>query len=114
MKIPQFLSQYRGFIRYVYSFKCYKFPLTLSVETSSLCNLNCRMCPSRKGSNVEKGNMTFYTFLKIINEFSFKRPQSSLILHKDGEPFMNPNLLSMIEYVKKKNLTLGYIQMVHY
>ena len=35
----------------------------------------------------------------------YKKKPSSILLFKDGEPLMNPNLISMIKKVKENNLT---------
>ncbi len=80
------------------------FPLSVSVEPASFCNLKCPECPTgRNELKAEKGIININTFRKAINELS---PYLfNLILYFQGEPFLNGDIFEMIEYAsKKKNI----------
>ncbi len=79
------------------------FPFSISIEPSSLCNLNCLECPSNKKSTErENGNMQIDKFKTIINQ-TYKHC-IYLILYFQGEPFINSAFFEMIKYARKKNI----------
>lgn len=73
-------------------------PIRLWVESTSICNLKCIMCPNKDMSDAEKGIMKLELFRKIIDEV--KGHCSDLYLHHRGEPFVNPALFDMIRYAR--------------
>lgn len=79
-------------------------PFLLMIEPSSICNLNCPMCPIvlNKTKREKKGHMKFEIFKKIIDEISDNIIAISLWNY--GEPLLNPDLPQMIEYAKKRNI----------
>ncbi|MFA6382302.1 MAG: radical SAM/SPASM domain-containing protein [Candidatus Buchananbacteria bacterium] len=80
----------------------YDFPTHLFIESTSACNLSCKMCPRTEG-NTLIGNMDFEIFKKIIDEAKNYGPRS-FCLHLFGEPLLAPNLIEMIKYIKAANL----------
>ena len=78
-------------------------PFMLMIEPTNECNLNCPLCPT--GSNTltrSKGAMPLEHFIQCIDEVS-----DSLLflsLWNVGEPFMNDDLIEMIQYAKGKNI----------
>ncbi len=79
-------------------------PLTLGIEPTSLCNLNCIFCP--RGHVRRKKNMLSYDeFLKITEKLSPLKPFESISLVKDGEPFLNRHLIDMSLYLKEKGFS---------
>lgn len=77
-------------------------PLTLQIEPTNLCNLNC-ICCSRNKMKREKGFMDFGLFKSLIDNASdigVKRIQ--LYLH--GEPFLHLDIVEMIHYIKLKKI----------
>ncbi|MEA3318077.1 MAG: radical SAM/SPASM domain-containing protein [Bacteroidota bacterium] len=78
-------------------------PFSISIEPSSLCNLNCKECPSNKESNErENGNMTINNYRNIIDKIY--KHCIYLILYFQGEPFINPAFFEMIKYAGKKKI----------
>ena len=53
------------------------FPQHIFIETTSLCNLKCKLCPRTSG-NTLIGNMDFELFKKIIDE-NFKGQEPHII-----------------------------------
>lgn len=79
------------------------YPVHAHIEVTSLCNLNCSMCP-RSGIKRPQGTMSLDNFKRIIDKLAeFKLP-NTLFLHFSGEPLLNPDLAGMISYAKKKGL----------
>ncbi len=77
-------------------------PIRLWIETSTLCNLECIMCPNKNLPADRKSVMDLDLFQKIIDEAEhFAR---DIYLHHRGEPFLNPQLFSMIRYAEEAGL----------
>lgn len=89
-------------------FKVLKFPLCLDIETTTVCNLKCPMCP--RTTAIKKGlpflikHMEFSLFKKIINEGS-KYGLSSIKMMYLGEPLAHPDVTKQIRYAKKMGIT---------
>jgi radical SAM protein with 4Fe4S-binding SPASM domain len=79
-------------------------PTTLQVEPSSLCNLQCDLCPVAEGMGRKTGNMDLELFKKIIDEVGDY--VLLIILWDWGEPFVNPAIYDMIAYAKKYNINV--------
>lgn len=70
------------------------------IEPTNICNLRCRHCTPQSIQS-EKGYMNFGLFKNIVD----KNPQlTSMILTRNGEPFLHPNIFEMIEYARSKNI----------
>jgi len=81
---------------------CNHLPFRLVVETSSVCNLRCPMCPASQPSKFTRGLMKFRTFKKVIDESaSFVR---EIDLSHRGEPLLNGRLPTMIFYAHEKRI----------
>lgn len=78
-------------------------PLTLSIEPTNRCNLKCPECPSGTGELTRPlGFMKFDLFKKIIDEVKNKTFYIQLFFQ--GEPFINKEIFSMINYAKDNNV----------
>lgn len=78
-------------------------PFALSIEPTTACNLGCPECPSGlKQFSRPTGNLKQGTNKKIIDELA---PYLSYInFYFQGEPFINPNFLEMVNYAASKNI----------
>ncbi len=81
----------------------YGYPLSISVEPTTLCNLSCTECPSGQGLLKRPGgNMQIAMYKKIIHELS---PfLSYLNLYFQGEPFLHPEIFRMISLAGKMRI----------
>lgn len=79
----------------------YDFPLHIFLETTSICNLKCKMCP-RTDRNTLLGHMDFELFKKIVNEAN-DYDSRTFCLHLFGEPLLTPNFSQMTKYIKQIN-----------
>lgn len=82
----------------------YGYPITLSVEPTTACNLSCVQCPvGIKTITRPQGAIDFDLFKKITDETA---PYiSAMILYFQGEPFMSRDFFRCAEYASKtKNI----------
>ncbi len=95
-----FLSYKRKEVRLSY------LPARLWVETTSICNLRCVMCPNKNLRKEEKGFMDFVLFRKIIDEareFVF----DINLIHR-GEGLLHPEFPRMAEYAHEAGITTKF------
>lgn len=78
-------------------------PFTVSIEPTTACNLRCPECPSGLRSFTrETGNLKVDFFRKTIDEIY--KELMYLIFYFQGEPYINPKFLDMVEYANKKGI----------
>jgi len=77
------------------------YPLKLSFDPSSICQLRCPLCPTGQGAKGRsKGVMKFEEFKRVADEMA---PYLYEIdLNNWGEPFLNRDLIKMVGYAHKK------------
>lgn len=77
-------------------------PFRLNIETGNICNLRCPLCPTGIGDvSMKKGILSFKLFKHVADQLI--NNIQSINLYSWGEPLLNPGLINMILYVKKKN-----------
>lgn len=75
-------------------------PMSLSVEPTTACNLECPQCPSGLRSfSRPVGNLRFENFVNYTT--SSLKDLSFMTFYFQGEPFINGDLLRMIEFASK-------------
>ena len=79
------------------------FPTHLEVEAASKCQMRCPMCYTTYMKDHFKGIMKMDLYKKIIDEAAANNTYS-IKLSWRGEPLLNPNLVEMIKYAKKKGI----------
>lgn len=81
-------------------------PVSISVELTSHCNLNCPECPTGSGSlKRERGFMEFSLFEKLIDEM---QPWLlNINLYFQGEPMLHPGFFSFTEKCRPLRSTLS-------
>lgn len=73
------------------------YPMTVSIEPTTACNLRCPECPSGlRAFTRDTGNLKQNFFRKIIDEMH--KELIYLIFYFQGEPYINPNFLDMVKY----------------
>jgi radical SAM protein with 4Fe4S-binding SPASM domain len=78
-------------------------PPTVQIEPTNICNLKCRLCPTgTKDMKRDKGFMSIRTFHKILDEIG--DILIAVILYGWGEPFLNKDLVKMIELCSARNI----------
>mgnify|MGYP001572631586 CR=1 FL=1 len=79
----------------------YEFPRLIFVESTSICNLKCKMCP-RNSNPIKLGSMETGLFNKIVDEAK-NYGKRSFCLHLFGEPLADNTIIDKIKYIKKSN-----------
>ena len=79
------------------------FPLHVDFEASFRCNLNCPMCFRPHMDQKNYGDMDFGLFQKGIDE-CVQNDLYSIRLSWRGESTLNPKIIEMVEYAKKKGI----------
>jgi len=77
-------------------------PYKIDLEPTTKCNLNCIFCQVPGWSRSRLPDLTFDNFKKVIDKFPLLK---SIKLQGMGEPFLNPELLSMIDFCNKKGIS---------
>ena len=84
----------------------FAYPVSISIEPTSVCNLKCPECPTGIDELTRyKGHIKFELYKKILDELS---PYLlNLILYFQGEPYLNKEIFKLIEYsaIQKKVFT---------
>jgi len=76
-----------------------QYPLTLQIEPTRRCNLNCKIC-MRQNLNDKDSTLSLDDFKKILKSGNFQY----VGLHGWGEPLLNPHLFQMIEYAESQGI----------
>lgn len=84
---------------------------TVFLETTNACNLNCIMCPTQRpmAKKFKKdGFMDAVLFRRLVDEVASEDPWINVLLHKDGEPLLHPEIVDFISYAscRLRNVTL--------
>ncbi len=78
-------------------------PLTLSFEPTTACNLRCPECPSGlRAFSRPTGNLKADFFRQTIDQLQNRLIW--LIFYFQGEPYINPDFLEMVQYAREKKL----------
>jgi radical SAM protein with 4Fe4S-binding SPASM domain len=108
------VKRFRYYLRLPQVFSSYKrkkvhlsyLPVRLWVETTSICNLRCIMCPNKDLKKEEKGFMEFNLFQKIIDEarpFVF----DVNLIHR-GEGLLHHDFSRLVRYAHEAGITTKF------
>ena len=88
-------------------------PISISIEPTTTCNLGCPECPSGlRQFTRDTGNLKSDFFRQIIDELA--PTLTYLTFYFQGEPYINPKFLDMVEYANKKNIYTATSTNGHY
>lgn len=89
------------------------FPLSISIEPTTSCNLRCPECPSGLRSfSRPTGMMQQDTYQKSID--ALHEHLMYLILYFQGEPYLNPDFMDAIRYAHTKKIYTSTSTNGHY
>lgn len=78
-------------------------PMTVSIEPTTACNLRCPECPSGlRAFTRPTGNLKEDFFRKVVDELH--QDLLYLIFYFQGEPYINPKFLDMVQYAHEKKI----------
>jgi radical SAM protein with 4Fe4S-binding SPASM domain len=79
------------------------YPMALSIEPTTACNLGCPECPSGlKQFTRPTGNLKITTSQRIIDEL--KNEVAYINFYFQGEPFINKNIFEAIRYATDRKI----------
>lgn len=88
-------------------------PVSVSVEPTTSCNLRCPECPSGLRSfSRPTGMLDEKIFMEITDQLH--KDLLYLIFYFQGEPFLNPKFIQMIEYAVSKKIYTATSTNAHY
>jgi radical SAM protein with 4Fe4S-binding SPASM domain len=94
-------------IFFIFSFRFFKIskgffkPIFIKIETTDCCNLKCQYC--HDGSVYRHNKFLNFEFYKNIVD-TYKKTLLEVSLYDQGEPLIDPNICSYIEYANKNNI----------
>jgi MoaA/NifB/PqqE/SkfB family radical SAM enzyme len=82
------------------------FPMAVSVEPTTACNLQCPECPTGKGAlQRPSGKLSLEQFGVFLQKLP--REVSWLTFYFQGEPFMNRDFFEMVKLAKKRRIVVS-------
>ncbi len=88
-------------------------PLSISIEPTTSCNLRCPECPSGKREFTRPTGMLSQAFFKEMIDSVHKRV-TYLTFYFQGEPYLNPDFLTMVSYASQKKMYCSTSTNAHY
>ncbi len=89
------------------------YPVSISFEPTTSCNLRCPECPSGlRAFTRPTGMLENDFFRKTIDEIH--RELIYLIFYFQGEPYLNPDFLNMVRYAHDKKIYTATSTNAHY
>ena len=89
------------------------YPVSISFEPTTSCNLRCPECPSGLRSFTRPTGMLENNFFKrTIDQISGELLY--LIFYFQGEPYLNPDFLKMVSYASSKGIYTATSTNAHY
>src|SRR5690349_5492845 len=89
------------------------YPLSISFEPTTSCNLRCPECPSGlRAFTRPTGMLNDNFFTQTIDQLS--KELFYLVFYFQGEPYLNPDFLKMVKYASSKKLYTATSTNAHY
>jgi len=89
------------------------FPVSVSFEPTTSCNLRCPECPSGlRAFTRPTGMMENKLFRDMVDQLS--KDLLYLIFYFQGEPYLNPDFLDMVKYAAQKKIYTATSTNAHY
>ncbi|MEN9598366.1 MAG: hypothetical protein RL596_677 [Bacteroidota bacterium] len=89
------------------------YPVSISFEPTTSCNLRCPECPSGLREFTRPTGMLQKDFFKETIDDIYKE-LLYLIFYFQGEPYLNPNFLEMVAYAHQKGIYTATSTNAHY
>jgi radical SAM protein with 4Fe4S-binding SPASM domain len=89
------------------------YPISISFEPTTSCNLRCPECPSGLRAFTRPTGMLEESFFKQTIDELYKE-LLYLIFYFQGEPYLNPDFLPMVQYAHQKGIYTATSTNAHY
>jgi radical SAM protein with 4Fe4S-binding SPASM domain len=88
-------------------------PISISFEPTTSCNLRCPECPSGlRAFSRPTGMLRKDFFTETIDQLA--KDLTYLVFYFQGEPFLNPDFLKMVQYAASKKIYTATSTNAHY
>src|ERR1044071_1114274 len=89
------------------------YPVSISFEPTTSCNLRCPECPSGLRAFTRPTGMLQKDFFRdTIDQLS--KDLTYLVFYFQGEPYLNPEFLNMVQYASSKKIYTATSTNAHY
>jgi radical SAM protein with 4Fe4S-binding SPASM domain len=118
LTVKRIVNSFKIFSSYYYSRATaqpshWGMPISISIEPTTSCNLRCPECPSGLRSfSRPTGMLDKKFFEKTIDEIASHLVY--LTFYFQGEPYLNPDFLDMVQYASSKNIYTATSTNAHY
>lgn len=89
------------------------YPLSISFEPTTSCNLRCPECPSGLRAFTRPTGMLKQDFFRDTID-QIHRELLYLVFYFQGEPYLNPDFLDMVSYASQKKIYTATSTNAHY
>ncbi len=89
------------------------YPVSISFEPTTSCNLRCPECPSGLRSFSRSTGMLQKDFFRTTID-DIHKELLYLIFYFQGEPYLNPDFLEMVQYASQKKIYTATSTNAHY
>ncbi len=89
------------------------YPISISFEPTTSCNLRCPECPSGLRAFTRPTGMLHKDFFKETIDQLYK-DLWYLVFYFQGEPYLNPDFLDMVQYASKRKIYTATSTNAHY
>ena len=89
------------------------FPISISFEPTTSCNLRCPECPSGLRAFTRPTGMLQNNFFRDTIDQMY-RELFYLVFYFQGEPYLNPDFLEMVKYASSKKIYTATSTNAHY
>src|SRR5438309_103564 len=89
------------------------YPVSVSIEPTTSCNLRCPECPSGLRAFTRPTGMLKKDFFRRTIDDIYKE-LTYLIFYFQGEPYLNPDFLEMVKYASDKGIYTATSTNAHY
>ena len=89
------------------------YPVSISFEPTTSCNLRCPECPSGLRAFTRPTGMLQKSFFKETID-QLRKELLYLVFYFQGEPYLNPDFLEMVKYASSKKIYTATSTNAHY
>lgn len=101
--LPLYFYLARTYASFFTTNRCLRFPIILLVQTQSLCNGRCSICPYPTISKqLPQGKMEWDLFQKVIDEAAAEPLLASIVFELHNEPLIDERIFDCVGYIKSK------------
>lgn len=109
--IPFYLYMTGAYSRFLATGKCLRSPFCMNIQSKSLCNGRCSICPYRQVSRkFDPGTMEWNLFSRIVDQAASEPLLSRIVFELHNEPLLDQRTFDWLKYTRsrcpRKNLAI--------